>query len=56
MHQLLNEAEKPSGQSVVSETLAPGYMFQGQLLRGAVVAVTARQPNPTEPELALSGA
>jgi len=56
MHQLLNESEKPPGQSIVSETVAPGYMFQGQLLRGAVVAIAAKQPNPAEPELALSGA
>src|SRR5258705_8318008 len=38
MHQLLNgEGEKSTGQ--IAETLAPGYMFQGQLLRGAVVSL-----------------
>src|SRR4051794_28060618 len=56
MHQLLNEGSDATQNPRIAETLAPGYMFQGQLLRAAVVALQPAETPAQEGELALSGA
>jgi molecular chaperone GrpE (heat shock protein) len=56
MHQLLDSTDSNklvSGK--IGETLAPGYMFQGHLIRAAVVALQASTAPPAEPELEFSG-
>jgi molecular chaperone GrpE (heat shock protein) len=56
MHQLLDAADSnKSASGKISETLAPGYMFQGQLIRTAVVALQKPSEPPAEPELEFSG-
>jgi molecular chaperone GrpE (heat shock protein) len=48
-HQLLEGAKAANGARVDS-ILAPGYTFQGQVIRLPVVAVSAAQPAAAEPE------
>lgn len=47
-HSTMESAGPADPSSTIIETLAPGYSFQGQLLRRAVVAV--EQPVPPEPD------
>jgi len=59
MHRLLNDGSDSTANPQnprIAETLAPGYMFQGQLLRAAVVALQSTETPAQEGELALSGA
>ena len=53
-HQLLDTKQKPADGSVVAETLAAGYTFQGKLLRPALVRIreaAAEAPvTPISPE------
>jgi molecular chaperone GrpE (heat shock protein) len=46
MHQLQNGAPAPQGDARVAETLAPGYSFQGQLVRRALVGLQAASGDP----------
>jgi molecular chaperone GrpE (heat shock protein) len=57
MHQLLEQDGKPKTSERIAETLAPGYTFQGQLIRNALVSLEAEKPGQGEPEpdLLLSG-
>ncbi len=59
-HQLFESNEKPKEGSVVSETVASGYTFQGRLLRPALVrvqGVEVETPESTDqPQLPLSAA
>lgn len=43
-HRLADDQEKPPAEAVVSETVATGYNFQGQLLRPAVVTLKSNKP------------
>lgn len=43
-HRLIDDHAKPPPDAVVGETLAPGYSFQGQFLRPAVVALKSHEP------------
>jgi len=45
-HQIVDGEGKPSADTVVAETAAPGFTFQGRLLRPALVRL--RQANPPE--------
>ena len=45
-HQIVDGEEKPSAGAVIAETAAPGFTFQGRLLRPALVRL--RQTNPPE--------
>ncbi|MGH8022735.1 MAG: nucleotide exchange factor GrpE [Limisphaerales bacterium] len=47
-HQLLDIKQKPADGSVVSETLATGYTFQGKLLRPALVRIREAAPELEE--------
>lgn len=42
-HQLLDGHQPPPGGATVADTIAPGYTYQGQLLRRIVVNVTPEQ-------------
>lgn len=42
-HQLLDGHQPPPGRATVADTIAPGYTYQGQLLRRIVVNVTPEQ-------------
>jgi hypothetical protein len=45
-HQLIDGEGKPSADAGIAETAAPGFTFQGRLLRPALVRL--RQTNPPE--------
>lgn len=52
-HQLADPTEIPPENAIVQETIGPGYSFQGQLLRRAVVLVEPQQgtvPDPSASE------
>jgi molecular chaperone GrpE (heat shock protein) len=57
LHQLLDPQAMPSTAARVSETLAPGYTFQGQLIRNALVQLQSDEAAKiqAEPDLLLSG-
>jgi hypothetical protein len=53
-HQLLDTKQKPTDGSVIAETLASGYAFQGKLLRPALVRLReANAPAPAAPVPAI---
>ena len=43
--------EKPPGDATVEETIAPGYTFQGKLIRPALVRVRSSSPEPVGSDL-----
>jgi len=53
-HQMADGEGKPSADAVVAETAAPGFTFQGRLLRPALVRL--RQTNPPEENPAVEAA
>ena len=48
-HQLVDAETSPPAGALVAETIASGYTFQGQLLRGAVVTVKSADQPEMEP-------
>jgi molecular chaperone GrpE (heat shock protein) len=48
-HQLPNDAQ-PSGNALILDTLAPGYTYQGQLIRRALVRLEESVPSAKEEE------
>ena len=55
-HQLLDPEAKPPSHARITETIATGYTFQGQLLRCALVGVQAApEPEPEAEQLSLEG-
>ena len=54
LHQLLDAKATPTATAHITDTLAPGYMFQGQLIRGAVVTLQPQETAVAEPELMLA--
>lgn len=57
MHQLLNSDAPIPKTARVAQTLASGYMFQGQLIRNAVISLQVEEPATplSEPELVFDG-
>ena len=43
-HQTVDEEQKPSADAVIAETAAPGFTFQGRLLRPALVRLSQTPP------------
>ena len=43
------DGSTPAEGAPISDTLAPGFTFQGQVLRPAIVALAVRQPEPVAP-------
>ena len=43
-HQLMNDAPAPEGSPFIAETLAPGYTYQGQMVRRALVRLQDEAP------------
>ena len=48
MHQLLETDSPPLGNARVIDTLAPGFTFQGQLIRNVLVSIKTEQPKASE--------
>jgi molecular chaperone GrpE (heat shock protein) len=54
-HQILNDSPAPDGPTVILDTLAPGYSYQGQIVRRVLVRLQASEA-ATEPGELLMGA
>ena len=53
-HQLLEGAAQPQPNARIADTLAPGYTFQGQLVRNALVSLQTEKAAKAEQEMLLA--
>jgi len=54
MHQVLEGAPEPKPAAQIADTLAPGYTYQGQLIRNALVSIQADKVAKPEEDLLLA--
>jgi len=54
MHQVLEGTGQPQATARIADTLAPGYTYQGQLVRNALVSIQAEKAAKPEQEMLLA--
>ena len=55
-HQSIEDGVQPAADATVTETVAPGYSFQGKLIRPVLVRVSGTAPETTAGEVGISSA